>query len=202
MNDKEFDRLLGVKTAGMREWLTQSSHYNRYEATPYRALEALFQEYPLEREDEVVDFGSGKGRLAFYIADRFQAKVIGIEMNGQLYHEALDNKAKFEAKRSRHAGFIQFERCQAEEYAIEPSQNKFYFFNPFSIQIFMTVVRRILQATRNREVDLILYYPTDDYVEFLETRTPFWRVNEVPVPGLYEEDSNERFLIFRHTPFE
>ena len=198
MDDTEYDRILGIQTAGIREWLTQSSHYNRYEATPYQALEALFQEYELSREDEVVDFGSGKGRLAFYIANRFRAAVVGVEMNGQLYQEALENKAKYEAKRSRRdPALVQFECCRAEEYAIHTEQNRFYFFNPFSAPVFMTVVGRILQAAENREADIILYYPTDDYLEFLEMRTPFRLAKEVRVPGLFEEDQNERFLVYR-----
>ena len=198
MDDKEYDRMLGIQTSGMREWLTQSSHYNRYEATPYQALEALFEEYELSRKDEVVDFGSGKGRLAFYIANRFRAAVVGIEMNGQLYREALENKAKFEAKGSRRdPALAQFECCRAEEYAIQPGQNRFYFFNPFSAPVFMTVVGRILLATHNREADIILYYPTEEYIEFLEMRTAFRLAKEVPVPGLFEKDENERFLVYR-----
>lgn len=199
MTDKERDRLLGVKTSGMREWLTQSSHYNRYEATPYSALDALTNAYEFKQGDEVVDFGCGKGRLAFYLADRFRTSVVGIEMNGQLCQEALENKARFLAKKSRQDVFIRFTCCRAEEYQIEPGQTKFYFFNPFSIQVFMTVVTRILRATQGQETDIILYYPTDDYIQFLLTRTPFELLEEVKVSGLYEEDSNERFLIFRHT---
>ena len=75
INEKDYDRLLRIKTISTREWVNQSIHYNRYEATPYLALEALFHEYELNRTDTVVDFGCGKGRLPFYLHNRFQYRL-------------------------------------------------------------------------------------------------------------------------------
>ncbi|WP_192600204.1 class I SAM-dependent methyltransferase [Sporosarcina limicola] len=199
MNEKDHDRLLRIKTAGAREWLNQSSHYNRYEATPYAALEELFQDYEVKKADVFVDFGCGKGRLSFYIHNRFHVSVTGIEMSGQLYQEALENQASYMQKAKRAGGSVRFECGLAEEYEVEPGDNRFYFFNPFSIQIFMKVIDTILLSVemQKRSVDVILYYPTDDYSEFLETSTPFVRLKEVRILELYEQDDNERFLIYR-----
>jgi SAM-dependent methyltransferase len=199
MNDKGYDRILHIKTVGTREWLNQSSHYNRYEATPYSALDELFREYEIYREDEVVDFGCGKGRLPFYIHDRFDVSVTGIEMSGQLYQEALENQASYMKKFKQVGAPIRFERCLAEEYEVGSNENRFYFFNPFSIQIFTRVVDNILLSVEQykRTVDLILYYPTNEYIQFLETSTPFELAKEVKVPVLIDINDNERFLIFR-----
>ncbi|WP_342507478.1 class I SAM-dependent methyltransferase [Sporosarcina sp. FSL K6-2383] len=199
MDDKDYDRLLRIKTGGTREWQTQSSHYNRYEATPYVALDELFREYTLKRTDGVVDFGCGKGRLAFYLHHHFQVSVTGIEMSAQLYQEALENQASYCGKLKQLGGAIWFERCLAEDYEVAITDNHFYFFNPFSIQIFMRVIARILRSVEQhkRSVDIILYYPTTDYSQFLETATPFVWLQEIKVPGLYEQNNNERFLVFR-----
>jgi SAM-dependent methyltransferase len=199
MNENDYDRLLRIKTAGTLEGLNQSVHYNRYEATPYTALNDLFAEYDLKKTDEVVDFGCGKGRLPFYVHHRFQVTVTGVEMNGQLYQEALENQAGYIQKVKKTSGSVRFERCLAEEYKVEQTDNRFYFFNPFSIQIFMKVVDNILWSVeqKNRSVDLILYYPTTEYIHFLETSTAFELVKEVKVSELYEQNENERFLIFR-----
>lgn len=199
MHDKDYDRLLRIKTVGTREWLDQSSHYNRYEATPYVALDELFCDYVLERTDGIVDFGCGKGRLAFYLQNRFEVSVIGIEMSAQLYQEALENLASYRQKAKRVGGSIRFECCLVEDYVVESKDNRFYFFNPFSIQIFRKVVDNILCSVeqQKRAVDVILYYPTAEYIDFLEERTPFELLKEVRVPGLYEQNNNERFLIFR-----
>ena len=66
----------------------------------------------------------------------------------------------------------------------------------------MKVINNILLSVEkdNRTVDLILYYPTIEYIEFLETNTSFELFEEVKVPRFYEVNDNERFLIFRYEP--
>ena len=150
MNEKDFDRMLRIKTIGMREWPHQSAHYNRYEATPYEALDALFDEYEPHQSDVVVDFGCGKGRLTFYVHNRFHVSAIGVEMNGQMYQEALENQASYMQKSQQIGGTVRFERCLAEEYEVEPTDNRFYFFNPFSVQIFARVIDNILLSVERQ----------------------------------------------------
>lgn len=199
MDEKDYDRLLRIQTTGMREWQHQSSHYNRYEATPYEALNVFFTEYVLQKSDCVVDFGCGKGRLAFYLHDRFQVSVTGIEMSKQLYQEALENQTSYMRKIKQPSGTIQFKLCLAEQYEVEMGDNRFYFFNPFSLQIFTKVIQSISRSVEQhpRSVDIILYYPTSDYIEFLETSTPFELVKGVKVPNLYDQNNNELFLVYR-----
>lgn len=197
LNEKEYDNLLRIKTAGTLELLSQSAHYNRYEATPYEALDELFKMYELQQSDGFVDFGCGKARVSFYVHHRFGTSVTGIEMNGQLYQDALENLARYRRK-AKHRGAIRFERCFAETYEIDPSENRFYFFNPFSIQIFMTVIGNILMSVErvSRPVDVILYYPTAEYVQYMD-KTPFELWKEIKIDQLYEKNVNERFLIYR-----
>ncbi|MGG0670673.1 class I SAM-dependent methyltransferase [Sporosarcina koreensis] len=199
MNEKEYDNLLRIKTAGTLELLSQSAHYNRYEATPYEALDELFKSYELQQSDGFVDFGCGKARVSFYVHHHFGASVTGIEMNGQLYQDAIENLARYRRKAKRYGGAIRFERCFAETYDIDPSENKFYFFNPFSIQIFMTVIGNVLLSVEQvaRPVDVILYYPTAEYVQFMDNQTPFVLWKEIKVDRLYDKNENERFLIYR-----
>lgn len=199
MNDIDYDRLLHIKTIGMLEIINQSVHYNRYEATPYKALVEFFTDYDLKNTDRVVDFGSGKGRLPFYIHHHFHTSVVGIEMSNKLHRESLENLENYRRNANQKIISITFEKCLAQEYEIKQEENVFYFFNPFSVQIFMKVVENILQSVdqQKRTIDLILYYPTTAYIQFLETRTTFEYVKEVKVPGLYEQNENERFLIFR-----
>ena len=200
MNEKDYDRMLRIKTVGTLQGLNQSVHYNRYEATPYDALDTLFNDYELKKTDGIVDFGCGKGRLAFYVHHRFQVNATGVEMSGSLYMDAFQNLASYNKKTKHISGSIQFECCLAEKYEISPAQNHFYFFNPFSIQIFMNVVGNILQSVEEhqRTVDIVLYYPTDDYIQYIETSTAFELLKEVKIPGLYEQNDNERFMIFRY----
>lgn len=200
MKEKEHDRSLRIKTTGIREWLTDSTHHNRYEATPYYALDELFTEYQLKKTDVVIDFGCGKGRLPFYIHNRFGIAVAGIEVSNLLYIDALNNLASYLNKSKRSLASIRFECILAEKYIIKPTDNKFYFFNPFSTKIFMKVINNILLSVENhdRPVDVILYYPTPEYIQFIESSTPFKLFQEVRLQGLYEHNNNERFVIFRY----
>ena len=200
MKEQDYDRLLRIKTEGVREWQHQSSHYNRYEATPYSALEILFDEYDeWKSTDRFVDFGCGKGRFPFYVYHHLHASAVGVEMNGQLYQEAMENLAKYMERAKSSRASIQFEHIFAEGYDIEKEDNRFYFFNPFSLQIFQKVIDNILRSVEDhpRSVDVILYYPTSEYSQFLEIQTVFELWKEIRLPGLYEENSNERFLVFR-----
>src|SRR5699024_12608611 len=106
-------------------------------------LHTLFKEYKLQRTDGFVDFGSGKGRLLFYVHNLFGASVTGIEMNEYRNKKTKKNKKKY-LKQAKQRADIQLECCLAEEYLVQSTNNVFYFFNPFSVQIFMKVIQNIL----------------------------------------------------------
>lgn len=201
MDEHSYDRMLGIKPTSGLQLLSNSVHQNRYEATPYEALEALCAEYPFEKKDEVVDYGCGKGRVPFFLHNRYKLSVTGVEVNPHLYQEVLENQAGYLGKVKKEEGSIQFERTLAEEYEVTSGQNKFYFFNPFSTQIFIKVVNNILKSVEreHRIVDIILYYPTTEYLHFLHDRTAFELYDDIKVAGLFEKDEHERFLIFRLT---
>jgi len=197
MEEILYDDLLGIKTEGFQKGFSSSNHYHRYEPTPYSALEKLFSEYKLYPTDQVVDFGCGKGRLLFYIHHYFHASVVGVEMNEYLYHEAVKNQMKYLKKYKKHQSRITFQNCIAEEYRIDQLDNKFYFFNPFTIQIFMKMIRKILDSyeENRREIDVVLYYASEDYTYFLDNYTSFEFKKEIVLEGL--PDPYERFLVYR-----
>ncbi|AGK52300.1 methyltransferase [Bacillus sp. 1NLA3E] len=199
MNEQYYDELLNIITGGDQEGFNKSFHYHRYEPTPYSALEELFKQYELKSSDRVVDFGCGKGRLNFYINYLFNATVVGVEMNETFYQEAVENKDYYLEKFSDCEDKIHFQCCLAQEYQINPKDNRFYFFNPFSIQIFMNIINNILFSVEktNREIELILYYVSEDYFYYLENQTAFELKQEVILPDLYDQNPYEKFLIYR-----
>ncbi|WP_432361901.1 class I SAM-dependent methyltransferase [Sporosarcina sp. UB5] len=199
MVERKFDRKLQVRTIGLREWRKQTGDYNRYEATPYTALEKLFRSYTLKSTDSVVDFGSGRGRVSFYIHHQFNVPVTGVENNDKTFEEALDNKALYRQKYKKLDAPIQFEYGLAEQYEIEPEDNKFYFFNPFSVNIFKKVVRNILHSVdeEKRPVDIILYYPLPEFKKFLKKETPFKLINKIKAHS--DHGQYGKFLIYRLT---
>lgn len=197
MGERKQDKVLGIRTVGIREWTNNIIHYNRYEATPYKALKVLAENYKFRDTDRVVDFGCGRGRVAFYLHNRFHLPVTGIEANDKTYEEALENKAIYRLKAKHIIAPIKFKYGLAQHYKIDKRDNCFYFFNPFSVQIFKKVVYNIMRSVEEyrRTVDLILYYPICEYKDFLKTSTPFTIINKIRVPG--GSDIKEKFIIYR-----
>ncbi|HLO12887.1 MAG TPA: methyltransferase [Pseudoneobacillus sp.] len=197
MKEHYYDKLLNIKTKEVQKGFHKSLHYHRYEPTPYSALEVLFEKYKLNNQDHIVDFGCGKGRLNFYIHYFFGASVVGVEMDNELYQAAVQNQKTYSKKTNREK--VHFLCCLAEEYEVQQEDNRFYFFNPFSVQVFRKIINNILRSYEQspREIELVLYYPAEDYIYFLEKETAFDWIEEVVLPYVYEKNPNERFLIYR-----
>lgn len=119
-------------------------------------------------------------------------------MNHYFYKEALINKENYLEKHNKKQSKINFSCILAEEYKINKEDNKFYFFNPFSVQIFMKVLDNILESVYEykRDIELILFYPSDDYIFFLENYTFFILSKEIRLKN-FETDPRERFLIYK-----
>lgn len=198
MSDNYYEKLLNIKTTGEQQGFYESHHYNRYEATSYLALESLFKEYTLNSSDNIIDFGCGKGRLAFYINYYYNSSVTGIEMNNNYYSICENNKKNYFKTFSKPKDKIKFLNIFAEEYNVLPTDNKFYFFNPFSLQLFIKVLNNILISVENypRSIDLILYYPSDEYIDYLDNYTGLTLTQEIPVHNLYLVDKRQKFVIY------
>lgn len=198
MDDKYYDALLHVKTSGGQKGFSSSVHYYRYEPTPYEGLDALFKHYQLKETDRVVDFGCGKGRLLFYIHHYFKSTVVGVEIDKSLSHEAIENRERYLKRSNGREEEIEIHHCAAQDYEINPLDNRFYFFNPFSIQVFKHTISNILRSYKQnpRETEIILYYGSTDYTFFLENNTPFQMKKEIIIPELFEKNTYERFLVY------
>jgi len=200
MNESHYDKRLNIKTGQDMKKLHPITHYHPYEPTPYSALEELFRHYEVNKEDSIVDFGCGKGRLNFFIHYFYGANVTGVEMDESFYEEAMANTDRYFEKNKKKSGRIQFHCCLAEEYPISVGENRFYFFNPFSVHIFKKILHNILSSLEKhpREMEIVLYYPSEDYINFLENQTVFELKQEVILPDVYPRNPNERFLIYRY----
>ena len=170
--EQSFEKLLNISTSGNQKNFNEFIHYNRYEP----------------------------GRLNFFLNYFFKCKVTGIEINKYYYEEALENMKNYLSKNKGHdCSKISFVNCIAEDYEINSKENKFYFFNPFSVQIFIKVVTNIIYSVVDeyRPVDLILYYPSDDYIYYLENYTIFQLIKEIKLNKHYEQDNREKILVYR-----
>lgn len=197
-NEQYYEKMLNIDTTDKQVKLAYSNHYYAYEPTPYHALVELFNKYELRGDDRVVDFGCGKGRIPFFIHYFLKVPVVGVEMDTALYQTATVNYDHYAEKHRLKKEGIQFYNGLAEDYPIHPNDSHFYFFNPFSSQIFKRITSHILLSFEQhpRELDILLYYPSEDYIDFLESQTPFQLKQEVVIDPLYSKNPYEHFLIY------
>ena len=192
--EHSWDKLLQINTTGRDD--TNSDEYRYpYEPTSYCVLERLAGSGLIEKEDVLLDYGCGKGRVDFFLSYRKLAKTIGIEYDEHIYQSALDN-LKHVISRVK----PRFVLTRAEEYQVPPDVNRCYFFNPFSAEILHKVMARIMASYYEdpREIFLFFYYPSDEYIAYLMTVDELEFYDEIECDDLFDgSDPRERIMIFQ-----
>ena len=192
MNNKKHDKELKIHTTGRDDYKADAYHHP-YEPTPYVVLERLVSSGFLTKDNVVVDYGCGKGRVDFFLASKIGCKTIGIEYDRRIYESAMENKKTYSGKQKP-----DFLCISAEEYRIEEA-DCFYFFNPFSVEILCSVIGKIITSyyENPRKVRLFFYYPAKEYISYLMTKEEICFVTEIDCGDLFSENnSRERIMVF------
>lgn len=188
------EKMLNIHTEEIQQDGKDSFHFHRYEPTPYEVIDSLFDRFQPKPNDVLVDYGCGLGRLNFYVEHRFGIRTVGIERIEAYYLRAVENQATYKGKREH----ITFIHTSAQDYIPSSSDTIFYFFNPFSLSIFRRVINRILDSVLEtpRTVTLLLYYPEDDCLFYLEQHTDFHLTDEIAASDAIIQDRRERFCLY------
>lgn len=176
----ELDRLLKIKTNGRDDSNSNFTNYP-YEATPYIVLQVLVNSGYITKRDKIVDFGSGKGRVSFYLSYSTKAKTIGVEYDSRLYNTSIENH-----KRALSSVRVSFVNQNASEYKIDNDVTGMYFFNPFNVTVLNEVIKNAYHSIEenSREIKLFFYYISNEYKEYLK---------ESNIELIEEIDCNEYF---------
>jgi len=196
-HEKAWDASLRIQTCG-RDELSADEYHHPYEPTPYSVLDRLANSGLIGKDDMVLDYGCGKGRVGFFLSYRTKAKTIGIEYDKRIYQGALENQKTAKAK----ANFV---LTRAEEYEVPFDVNRCYFFNPFDLVILHKVMARIMESwyKHPREVFLFFYYPADEYISYLMTVDALEFYDEIECDDLFaSNDPRERIMIFQLPDYE
>lgn len=163
-NDLYWDSKLNIKTM-IFDYMEEDYQNYGYDPTPYIVLEELIKLDLIKKEDIIVDYGCGKGRIGFFLNNQIGCKVVGIDHSERLLKMATKNLESYGDN-----GDIKFIHSKAEEY-LPTDANYFYFFNPFSTKIFRQVLRKIEESKENnpREILIFFYYSTVEYKIYLPT---------------------------------
>ena len=195
--ENNWDKLLQIQTCG-RDETGADEYHHPYEPTPYRVLERLVSSGLIRKDDVVLDYGCGKGRVGFFLSYRAKVKSIGIEYDERIYESAMENRKTAKAQ----ANFV---LTRAEEYEVPSEVSRCYFFNPFSVEILHKVMAGIIESwyAHPREVFLFFYYPADEYISYLMTVDELEFYDEIECDDLFAgKDPRERIMIFQLPNYE
>jgi len=187
MTEREWDKRLHIHTIGKEDEST--ANYSPYEPTPYSVLQRLADSGHVRRRDHLLDYGCGKGRVAF-----FMAGIVGCRVTGIDYSQKLIDIAKENRRTSRLGDRVTLRCCLAEQY--EPQdENIYYFFNPFSEKVFEVVLRRLAERGSGK---LICYYPSEAYITWLYLMPEVEHIDTIDCQDLFNgRNGRERIEIYR-----
>ena len=177
--DAYYDHLLRVQTFGYKqvdEYDLQNPNCKfDYMPTSYEEVFTLANEANINADSVVVDFGSGLGRVVFATAYLGAKHSIGVEFDEELHHAAELNKTH-----SKIADKVSFVHQDATLYAIPPSANVFFFYNPFGSAIMTQVIQRIEASVEVHPRKVTIIYFNARFQEALKATRQFKLVKEWP----------------------
>ena len=196
-SDAKWERKLGIFT-GAADYEKEDANHSRYEPTSYAVLERLAASSYIRREDVVVDYGCGKGRVGFFLNHVLGCGAVGVDFNAELIVRAQANVERYAARNGegRKLSFI----CTSAESYVPCTANRFYFFNPFSVRILQSVLGRIFESyySAPRDMYLFFYYAVDDYRSCLLAQDGLEFIEEIDCRDLFfNDDPKETILVFR-----
>lgn len=184
--EQEIEKMLRIKTTGRDDSNSNLTNYP-YEATSYEVLKELVSREYIGKDDVVIDFGCGKGRVDFFLAYYTKAKLVGIEYDLRLYNKAQDN-----LKLAKASNRIEFINCCASTY-INNDVTCAYFFNPFSIHILKQVLENIKKHSHN-DVTLFFYYPSFEYLSILDTTDFITFIEDIDCRSILKKDDKREII--------
>ena len=87
--DNKWDKLLHIKTMGRDD--SQSDQYRYpYEPTPYSVLQRLANTGLIRKNNMLLDYGCGKGRVDFFLSYQTRCRCLGVEYEEFQLPEQID----------------------------------------------------------------------------------------------------------------
>ena len=194
MKEKEWEKLLRIKTTGRDDTRSDTFRYP-YEPTSYEVLERLANTGIIGKNNTLLDYGCGKGRVSIFMAYQTKCHSIGIEYDERIYNRALANKTDAVSGNK-----VKFLCVDAVGFKIPDNVDRFFFFNPFSVEIFKSVLANIIDSyyENQREMLVMCYYPSDEYLMCLSQEYNVTFVEEIDCSDISDGESRrEKVVVYR-----
>lgn len=132
-------------------------HAELYQGANYYLLEKVFDHLQtIEANQNIIDFGCGKGRVLAVAAYYGFSKITGVEFAKELCETARKNiipiQQKFPGK------IFNVIHANAVDYKIENDTNVFFFFNPFDEVVMLAVAKNILHSLKENPREVFVVY--------------------------------------------
>lgn len=195
--EQEWDNLLGIKTTGRDDSISDLTRYP-YEPTDYRVLEQVASTGLIGKQNILLDYGCGKGRVSFFLSSQTKCRSIGIEYNPRLLE-----RAKLNQENAPRGHLVTLVQADAADFIVPPKADRAFFFNPFSVDILRRVMANLLISCSEhpREILLFFYYPSEFYLEYLAALPRITLVDTIDCRFGTEADPREKLLFYQTTGY-
>ena len=132
-------------------------HSEHYQGANYYILEKLFEFLKEECPNKnLVDFGSGKGRVLCVAAHYEFKKITGVEISERFNEIAKSNIISVQSKFPD--AIIKIIEEDASKFHINKETGVFIFFNPFDEMMMLKVVKNIMKSIKEFEREVFVGY--------------------------------------------
>ena len=192
MDEQAWERLLNIKTAGRDDSQFDGEHHP-YEPTDYAVLERLISTGYIGKHNVLIDYGSGKGRVSFFLAHETRCRWIGVEFDERLWERSLANqKTAVVGKR------VEFIHDDAVTFKVPKEADCCFFFNPFALHTLKRVLANIFDSVyqETRRMRLFFYYSYEETEAFLLNHVNLQVEDVLDCRDLFDaEDIREKILV-------
>lgn len=192
MDEQAWERLLNIKTAGRDDSQFDGEHHP-YEPTDYAVLERLISTGYIGKHNVLIDYGSGKGRVSFFLAHETRCRCIGVEFDERLWERSLANqKTAVVGKR------VEFIHDDAVTFKVPKEADCYFFFNPFALHTLKRVLANIFDSVyqETRRMRLFFYYSYEETEAFLLNHVNLQVEDVLDCRDLFDaEDIREKILV-------
>lgn len=198
ISEQEWEQVLQIKTTGRDDSRSDAEHHP-YEPTDYCVLERLANSGYITKQNTLIDYGSGKGRVSIFMANQTRCHSIGIEYDERLYGRAIMNGESPAAKNR-----VSFVLGDAATYTLPDNADRCFFFNPFALHTIKRVLGNIFDSLYHypREILLFFYYVNEEVENFLNNHVRLEAEQPILCDDLFQErDEKERILVYRVNVF-
>jgi SAM-dependent methyltransferase len=155
-----YDKALGIQCAGCSPLVTSDISLHKdmhgFESVFYGLLKKTVRYLKLSKDDIFVDLGCGKGRAVFFVAQQQVKKVVGVELDPDLFSIACNNLKNLKKRKSP------VELLNIDAVDFDPFESTVFFlsnpFGPTSLKMVLANIKRSL-LVNPREIRIVYHFP-------------------------------------------